>query len=69
MVKYVAWSARIDGQPLGEGQDRLVRASAAQQGVHDIPHARPGWARDQGWGTSYSYEQFVGSHPVWIWEV
>lgn len=70
MVKYVAWADRWSGEEaVREAQDAVVRASAAQQGIHDIPTARAGWAKDQGWGTSYSYEQFAGSRPVWIWEV
>lgn len=68
MVKYVAWCTRVVGEPLSEQQDEVVRLSAAEQGVHDIPSAWPGWARDKGWGTDYGHEQFPGARPVWVWE-
>lgn len=68
MVKYVAWATRTVGESALESQDRVVRASAAEQGFNNVRGPSAGWARDQGWGTSYSYEQFAGARPVWIWE-
>lgn len=68
MVKYVAWATRTGDQPVSEEQDRVVRASAAEQGFRQVLGPAEGWAKDQGWGTAYSYEQFAGARPVWIWE-
>jgi len=68
VVKYVAWAKRTPGQTVSEGQDAVVRESAREQGFGELPPATEGWARDQGWGTAYSSEQFPGSSPVWVWE-